>query len=37
MSRFISNLWVGVDYPFDFYYSLVIVELEAMLIDSGQA
>ena len=37
MSGFIPNLRVSIDHPFDFYSSLVVVELEAILIDSGQA
>ena len=37
MSRFIPNLWVSIYHSSDFYCSLVIIELEVILIDSGQA
>ena len=37
MSGFIPDIWVSIYYSFDFYCSLLIVELKAILIDIGQA
>ncbi len=37
MGSFFPDLGGIADHPPDFYISLVIVELEAMLIDGGQA
>ncbi|MBA7482458.1 hypothetical protein ES707_17945 [subsurface metagenome] len=37
MSGFIPNIGVSIYHSSDFYRPLVIVELETMLIDNGQA
>ena len=37
MSDFIPNLWVSIYHSFDFYRFLIVIELEIILIGSGQA